>query len=695
MLSRRQLLLSGAGTTLLECSQSRAAEAAEPCGGGTICLNGLWLFRLDPDAIGERDGWALADASAAGWRELRVPHTWQVEPENAEYRGLAWYRRSFDVPREWSESAIRLEFEAVFHTATVWVNGTEVGRHSGKGYTAFTLDIGQVVRHGAANFVAVKVDNAFSDSMLPRGRSSDWAHDGGIYRPVRLLITPRVFIERLAIDADPDLAAGTARVGVIAGVRNTSQEVWKGKLSYSITDQATGNRVLTIEEAATVQISSGETVRVPLRAATLDKPKLWHFDRPALYTLHAELAGGHALEETFGIRKIQIRDGAFYFNGEKVRLMGVERMAGSHPEYGMAEPAEWIDHDLRDMQNLNCVYTRVHWPQDRMVLDWCDRHGVLIQTEVPTWGPATFSGMGSEPAPALMNNGLEQLREMIARDRNHPCIFSWGMCNEIGGQNPAAYAFARRMYAESKKLDPKRLAAYASHSLTTTPEQDVTGLMDFVMWNEYIGSWQKGTAEDLARIVDNIHSAFPGKPVVISEYGYCACTPDRPEGDEARIRILLEQDKVFRERDWIAGLIFFCSNDYRTHVGDRGLGALRQRVHGVVDVFGARKPSYEQLRAESNPIESVGVSGTIGELQIQLKARNTVPAYVLRGYRLRAVAYGFGDIPVESVERVLPDLAPGEQTVLTLKFTEARPVRVILDVLRPQGYSARTLTWRP
>ena len=89
------------------------------------------------------------------------------------------------------------------------------------------------------------------------------------------------------------------------------------------------------------------------------------------------------------------------------------------------------------MKELNCVYTRVHWPQDRRVLDWCDRHGILIQTEVPTWGADTFKGMKDEPSPEIMNNGLEQLREMIARDRNHPCIFAWGVCNEIERPEPA------------------------------------------------------------------------------------------------------------------------------------------------------------------------------------------------------------------------------------------------------------------
>jgi beta-glucuronidase len=347
------------------------------------------------------------------------------------------------------------------------------------------------------------------------------------------------------------------------------------------------------------------------------------------------------------------------------------------------------------MKELSCVYTRVHWPQDRAVLDWCDRHGMLIQTEVPTWGSGTFAGMTGEPSADIMNNGLEQLREMIARDRNHPCIFSWGMCNEIGGQNPPAYAFAKRMYQESKKLDPQRLVSYASHSLFTTPEKDVAGVMDYVMCNEYVGSWTRGTTDDLGRFLDEIHHAFPGKPLVISEYGYCACTPDRPEGDGARISILQDHDKVFRQREFVAGLIFFCYNDYRTHVGDRGLGAMQQRVHGVVDVYGARKPSYDVLRVESSPLESFTVSGRPGELKVQLKTRTTAPAYALRGYTLRTVVYGFGDIPVERIETRLPDIEPGGQTLATVAFTETRPVRVKLDVLRPTGSSVHTAIWKP
>src|SRR4029077_19037555 len=176
-------------------------------------------------------------------------------------------------------------------------------------------------------------------------------------------------------------------------------------------------------------------------------------------------------------------------------------------------------------------------------------------------------------------------------------------------------------------------------------------------------------------------AAFPGKPVVISEYGYCACTEDRPEGDEKRIEILRSHDAVFRSREFVAGAIFFCYNDYRTHVGDRGVGALKQRVHGVVDVYGRPKPSYEVLRFESSPIASLSVENQLNAFRLLVRTRRDVPMYTLRGYRLRSILYGEGDIAVEEQEVGLPEIAPGGEVTVEVKFGEPGvPLRVRFDM---------------
>jgi beta-glucuronidase len=677
---------------------SSGGAAGSPDGDGRtleIPLDGTWSFRADPDGRGEALGWAAAGLARDGWNEVDVPSTWQTAEKTSDYMGAAWYRREFDAPEEWREKAVRIEFEAVFHTAVVYINGKKAGEHAGKGYTAFAFDISGLLEFGRLNTVAVRADNSFSRTMLPRQDSYDWTPDGGITRPVRLLVTSPIYLESAWIDAVPDLIKGTASLTVRAVVRNSTDEAAKVDLGSSLIDEKSGLSVREGPGAVRAEIPAGTTREVALPEIVLDRPRLWHFDHPHLYVLEVRLSrkGGivHRSSTTFGIRKIEVRGTEFLLNGEPVRLAGVERMAGSHPSFGMAEPASWIEHDHADLKELNCVLTRVHWQQDRRVLDYCDRHGILVQLEVPTWGGGTFQDLGPGELEALTENGLAQLRAMIARDRNHPSVFSWGLCNEVDGQNPAAQGFVLRMLREAKSLDPRRLCSYASNSLQATPERDVAGEMDFIEWNEYYESWYGGDPAAMRANLEAIHRAFPDKPIVISEYGYCACTADRPENDPRRIEILRTHNAVFRDCPWVAGLIFFDYNDYRTHIGDKGRGVLKQRVHGVVDVFGARKPSFEVLRAESSPVETLAVGRDGSARTVTVRTRRDIPSYGVRGYAVRWTAFGDGGIPIERGEVPLPELAPG--AAATVRFTPRAPdVRaVVVEIMRPTGFAAASV----
>ncbi|PYT98150.1 MAG: hypothetical protein DMG38_16795 [Acidobacteria bacterium] len=701
LFSRRQFL-TATSSLAAAVSVERTLDAERASGTSAIRtaripLDGSWQFRLDPNNLGRTRNWEKTEGPSEGWNEVTVPHTWQTSSDSAGYFGIAWYRREFEVRPGWKEQTVRVEFEAVFHSATVWVNGQEAGKHLRKGYTAFAFDITSLLHATGKNLLVVMVDSSFDQKMLPRGHSSDWSPDGGIYRPVHLLIAPKAYIERVDVDAVPDLATKTGSLDISVVLRNSSHHDFRGEISCDVIDEASGLNVLHFRGPG-VRIPAGKAVDQTLPGLKIADVRLWHFDAPNLYSVSVVLEGSgssHEFTASFGVRKIEIKDSSFWLNGERVRLMGVERMAGSNPGYGMAEPASWITHDHDDMKNLNCVLTRVHWPQDRRVLEYCDRQGIFIQTEVPAWGPDTFKGMQDEPAAEILQNGLDQLQEMIARDRNHPCIFSWGLSNEINGQNPPAYKFAKRMCEEAAKLDPRRLRSYASNSLQTNPANDVSQWMDFIEWNEYYESWYRGTPEDLRRKLDEVHQAFPDKPIVISEYGYCACTPDRPEGDARRIEILREHTRVFRETEYVAGLIFFCYNDYRTHVGDKGSGVLKQRVHGVADLLGAPKPSYAVLREESSPIEALECTGSTNSFAIHVQTRKSVPAYTLFGYKVRGTLYGDGNIPLEECEAALPAVKPGGSISVSLQFKEPSASRVEFNILRPTGFSARTRTWTP
>jgi beta-galactosidase len=368
----------------------------------------------------------------AEWKATTVPHTWQSLGGTPGYTGVAWYRTDILVPKAWQAAFVRVELEAVFHTAHVFLNGRPVGEHVAKGYTAFECDLTSQLAYGQTNQLMVRVDNSYGDAMLPRMKSYDWANDGGITRPVHLLISPKIFLERLEIDATPDLDHDAASAEVRALVRNTTEAVRRIELSGRIYAEGRFGEDHSLETKI-MHVPALSTAVVSFSRLHISSPALWHFDAPHLYRaevlLHSASAEeSHSIVENFGIRLFQARGTSFFLNGERVALMGVERMAGSHPQFGMAETTEWIEANHRDLKELNCVFTRVHWPQDKRVLDFCDRHGILIQEEIPAWGPSTFDRISDELQRRLEQNGLEQLNEMISRDRNHPCIVSWGLC---------------------------------------------------------------------------------------------------------------------------------------------------------------------------------------------------------------------------------------------------------------------------
>lgn len=622
-----------------------------------------------------------------------MPHTWQALGRSPDYVGVAWYRTEVYAPMDWQAKFVRIEFEAVFHTAHVFLNGQPIGEHIGKGYTAFTCDLTPALRYAESNELVVRVDNSFSNTMLPRAKSFDWANDGGIIRPVHLLVTPRVFVERIEIDAEPDLEKGNATVAIRAVIRNTSSSEQPVQITGFIARESeAGNRTSIAESAVRVPPNAMRMVR--LDPAILVSPALWHFDSPDLYIAELTLAASsdrHTIADTFGIRRFEVHGTGFYLNEGRVFLMGVERMAGSHPQFGMAEPTHWIQANHRDMKELNCVFTRVHWPQDRRVLEFCDRNGILMQEEVPAWGPATFAGTSDELQAQLERNGLEQLREMISRDRNHPCIVGWGLCNEVDGKNPRTRAFANALAKEARSSDPGRLLTYASNSLQDHPEQDMAGEFDFISTNEYFGSWSPGGPADVREHLDRVRKAFPGKPIIVSEYGWCECQPSIPPGDSHRVEIVNQHTEVIREFPQIAGAIYFDYNDYRTIVGDKGIGALRQRVHGVVDLYANRKPSFEALRKQASPIEQVELRSIEGALELTIVSRKRLPAYTLRGYQARWLFYGYDDLPMEGQLNEIPILTPGTTASLSAKTSASSVTRCVVDILSPTGFSVATI----
>ncbi|MBI1389745.1 MAG: hypothetical protein GC154_15005 [bacterium] len=663
---------------------------AEVHAGSVFPLDGAWRFSTDAEDAGVEQGWFQRSFDVSEWRSVSVPHTWQVEPGLESYYGIAWYVGDIP-PLQPDDPVVLLEFDAVYRDSSVWVNGEKAGEHNGSGWTPFRFDVSPYWKPGEVNRVAVRVDNRFSANALPYERSSDWAADGGLIRSVRLRFMPPVYIDALFVSADPSDDFSSAEVKLHVRLA--------GELSHSLQLHAAAvspDRIRVAEGILAPDPSEPGRAGATL---TISRPDLWHFDHPALYELQVQLMENgvtiHSAETRFGVRSIECREGFYYLNGEPMRLMGVEWMPGSDPRYGMAESPDAMREVMRGMKRLNCVITRFHWQQDDSVFDFMDREGMLTQEEVPAWGGKTMQGDLDE-IQAL------HTREMIEPHYNHPSIYAWGLCNEIQGQRDEAWRFVQRGAQLARELDPTRLLTWASNSLQSTPEKDASRFSDFIEWNEYYESWYGGTVADASAALSRIAAAFPGKSIVVSEYGVCECSDKNPTGDDVRIRVLKTHTDAYRGNPSVAGAIFFDYNDYRTHVGDKGQGAFQQRVHGVVDLLGKPKPSWEALRREASPIRSLTVAapradGDVTRAAIEIETRsleNDFPAYTLRGYELIWIAYDKRGLPMGSGKITLPDLAPGSLFEHLGEWPSFDGLdRVTAEVFRPTGYSVLDAQW--
>ena len=513
-------------------------------------------------------------------RAVTVPHTWNVDDGLENYVGSARYSAEIDVPSPAWKTVLR--FQAVYHTCTVFLNGKKAGEHRGSGYTPFLIDVTPFVQAGR-NHLEVLCENTYTEQSLPHKKDFDWACDGGILRPVEWMEYDENCARSCRITSTvlEFLQDDRCRAEVSCDICLWENEPKPYRLQ--VTD-ALGETVHTQEGTL-----DGKTL-----CFTLENTALWSPEHPALYTLRLSV-GEEEQSYRFGVRKIETRGDKIYLNDRPLKLIGVEWMPGSNPKYGMAEPISEQEKFLSMLKDLNCNFTRFHWQQSDFTLDWCDEHGILVQEEIPYWGSPKAAGeLQTEIAK-------RQADDMLEFHYNHPSIVCWGVGNELGGHKKATIAYVREMYRYFKAGDPMRLVNYVSNTMahprmlfSGEVNADATAVGDICMWNEYLGTWMpsKNYERDMRRALLRAE----GKPLVITEFGLCE--PAHKGGDPRRIEIYKEKTALYEKLDF-AGWVYFCLNDYRTHIGESGSGKYKQRIHGSVDLEGAKKPSYAFVKAQN------------------------------------------------------------------------------------------------
>ena len=511
-------------------------------------LNNGWEFTERFD-----DSFLRFEGDAA---PVRLPHTCRELPlhyaDERDYQMVCGYRRTLELPAEWSGKRLFLTLDGAAHQATVFVNGKEAASHF-CGYTAFTVELTGLVSCGGTNQIAVRLDSRESLDQPPFGHVIDYMTFGGLYREVWLDVAEQAYIADMFVRT-PSMEQALVDLAIEGGGPADA-------VSLSILDAA-GKSVFTG--------TFGAAERLQALSCPVSNPRPWTPDSPGLYTLEAVLmdAGRRVLDvkrTRFGFRQAEFRPDGFFLNGEKLKLRGLNRHQ-SYPYVGYAMPASIQRHDAQVLKHeLQCNAVRTsHYPQSQAFLDACDELGLIVFTEIPGW-----QHIGGE---RWKDAACQNTRDMLLQYRNHPSIVLWGVrINESQDDD----GFYERTNAIARELDPSRQTSGVRFLWKSSLLEDVYAFNDFSHAGHNGGLLPK-----------SLISPDKGKGYLISEFnGHMY--PTKPFDSPAHrldhaLRHATVLDAVYGRED-VAGGFGWCMADYYTH-GDFGSGD-RICYHGVLDMF--------------------------------------------------------------------------------------------------------------
>lgn len=565
-------------------------------------LNGLWSFRLDPDGIGRQDGWPERLPGDA--REMAVPSSYNdivPEPGVRDHVGDAWYSTRVAVPATWSGRRIVLRFDAATHRATVWVDGREVVQHEG-GYTPFEADLTGVVEPGTTVTVTVAVDNTLSWQSIPPGTVSDspegrkqrYFHDffnyAGLHRNVWLYATAPTRVDDVRVTTGWDGTTGT--------------------IAYEVTLAGPG----ADDHRVTVRLFDADDVEVATATGasgtcTVPDAHPWQPGEGYLHRLDAEVhdTAGTLVDRyplAVGLRTVEVVGNALHINGEPFVFQGF----GMHEDHlvrgkGHDDASMLHDFALLDWIGANSFRTS-HYPYAEEVLDYADRHGIVVIDETAAVGlnlalsggivngrlAATYSDDTIDDATREVHR--QAIRELIGRDKNHPSVVLWSIANEPESSSPEARAYFEPLFAEARTLDPSRPVGFVNVMLAP-PDRDVlTDLCDVIMLNRYYG-WYVNTGDLPAaeRALETELRAWEAKydkPIIITEYGADTLSGlhdlgAAPWSEEYQVDLLAMSHRVFDRIDSVIGEHVWNFADFAT-------------VSGIMRVDGNKKGVFTRDR---------------------------------------------------------------------------------------------------
>ena len=666
-----------------------------------VDLNSDWRFRTDPSNAGEAQSWSSQLPPEV--EAVSLPHTWNMG-KTADFMGTAWYFKTFVTNPGWKGQHVELHFGATFYKSRVWLNGKLVGEHEG-GYSAYYFDVSPYLKD--SNFLAVEINNVPQVDTIPgadlkagpNGTIYDWWPYGGIVRDAWLTVNQGAVIRWQHIDSRTSGTAAEVSDRILLENVSAKEQSLKIRVALFAMD---GNAPVASSETAVRAHPGTQAVDVSLKFAPV---KLWSFDNPNLYRSEIPVLAGDGrildtLSDNFGVRTVEIRDRHLYLNGEQVRLSGVTRHEDS-PWEGLAETSGTMLHDYDDLKNLQTTLTRpVHYQQHPFIYDYADRNGILMIPEIPMW---QFSEE-QMTNPKVIALAKHLLRELIEQNYNHPSIFAWSMENESATNTPGGIAYFKTMYAYSKELDPHRYVSFADDMIAfVEPSANASSLADFVMWNEYFGSWD--AAESLLpAAIEKIGKGYPGKMVLVTEFGYPGVFATDPRtADKERVRIIRDHLALLSKQDWIGGALLWCYQDYHSHHNLRPGQPDSYVDHGLVDKNRQRRPSFYVWQQENAPAhvdvqwnyDAKGVPSGF-RATIARRSEQEIPSYPLVNYSVEWRVFDASQKKVSGEVHALEQIGPTQTLSGHWDTQNSTAYRLELTLNRPTGFVAqrKVLRWR-
>ncbi len=496
-----------------------------------IDLNGIWNFKLDK-GTGFEEKWnqtGLKDSI-----RMAVPSSYNDLVEGSDFRdhmGWVWYEREFVINKNMLDERVVLRFGSATHHAKVYVNGKLLVEHKG-GFTPFEAELNEFVTVGK-NRLTVAVNNILDESTLPVGIvqetklpdgstkttnpvNFDFFNYAGIHRPVKIYTTPKTYVKD---------------VTVVTDFENTL-----GKVDYEVEVKGEASVVISVidEDNKVVAKSEGSKGKVEI-----EDVKLWEPMNAYLYNLKVDLLNENneiidTYEQPFGVRTVKVEDGKFLINNKPFYFKGFGKHEDSNIHgRGFDEALNVKDFNLMKWIGANSFRT-AHYPYSEEIMRLADREGIVVIDETPAVG-VHLNFMATMMAGAERRDTWQEIqtfehhqdiiRELVARDKNHPCVVMWSVANEPASDEKGADEYFKPLIELTKELDPQKRPVTVVTYLMSTPDTcQIAELLDVLCLNRYYGWYAQGGDLEVAKMYLNAelegwNKRCPGKPIMFTEYG--------------------------------------------------------------------------------------------------------------------------------------------------------------------------------